>query len=122
MFRSKHRRLCAPPFCVKETPEEECNSKCGFVNSSLASRICKELTPVIKSIRFIEIEGLEKMAEENNLDLKIIFLAREQFSIEFLDSDTISQSFDRRRSTDTRRSIFSARPSIAYDNADAFLK
>ena len=75
MFRSKHRRLCAPPFCVAETSEVKCNSVCGFVDSSIASSVCKGLTPAIKAIRFIEVEELEKMAEENNFDLKIIFLA-----------------------------------------------
>jgi len=79
MFRSKHRRLCAPPFCAKNLSHDsiKCNSECGLVNSSQASKVCQKLTPAIKSIRFIEVEGLEKMAERNNLDLKIIFLARD---------------------------------------------
>ncbi|CBY30655.1 unnamed protein product [Oikopleura dioica] len=79
MFRSKHRRLCAPPFCAKDLSNQlvKCNSACGLVDTSLASRVCKKLIPAIKSIRFMEIEGLENMAKRNNLDLKIIFLARD---------------------------------------------
>ena len=72
IFRPKHRRFCAPPFCVRDVSNnlDQCNSVCGLVDLNLASRICNNLTPVIKIIRFAEIEHFKLMAEENNLDLK----------------------------------------------------
>ena len=79
VFRSKHRRLCAQPFCAKDFSDKlhSCNDECGLVDLSLAKRICQPLISVVKTIRFVEIDLLQQMAEENNLDLKLIFLARD---------------------------------------------
>ncbi|CAG5110913.1 Oidioi.mRNA.OKI2018_I69.chr2.g5260.t1.cds [Oikopleura dioica] len=40
VFRSKHRRLCAPPFCGRDFSKSlhQCNEECGLVDLSLASR------------------------------------------------------------------------------------
>ncbi|CBY23503.1 unnamed protein product [Oikopleura dioica] len=79
IFRSKHRRLCAPPFCARDFSNDlySCNDECGLVDLSLAKRVCQPLISVAKTIRFVEIELLQQMAEENNLDLKLMFLARD---------------------------------------------
>jgi len=79
VFRSKHRRLCAPPFCAHDFSNKlhGCNDECGLVDLSLASRVCKPLVSAVKTIRFVEIELLQKMTEESNMDLKLIFLARD---------------------------------------------
>ncbi|CBY11281.1 unnamed protein product [Oikopleura dioica] len=79
VFRSKHRRLCAPPFCARDFSNNlhSCNDECGLVDLSLAKRVCQPLISVAKTIRFVEIELLQQMAEENNFDLKLIFLARD---------------------------------------------
>ena len=55
----------------------ECNNKCAPVNSMLASEICNKKIPVIKTIRFCELDKIEEIAENFDLDPKILLLTRD---------------------------------------------
>lgn len=81
IFRSKVKRLCAPPFCdvdlSNSTDRTKCAAECAPVDSQLARDVCIQKTPVAKTIRLCSITDLEETSKNNNLDLRIIFLARD---------------------------------------------
>ncbi|CAG5110184.1 Oidioi.mRNA.OKI2018_I69.chr2.g4611.t1.cds [Oikopleura dioica] len=78
-FRSKHRKLCAPPFCHLDLSDDlkKCESVCPPANVEQLKSSCEPLVTVAKVIRFVEIEKIKSMAVRMNLDLKIMFLTRD---------------------------------------------
>ena len=78
VFRYKSRRLCRPPFCSEyRTNEANCRRYCGNVNLTLASTICSDLIPVIKTIRLTQFDILNEFNYDGAYDPKFIFLVRD---------------------------------------------
>ena len=79
IFRRKSRRLCKPPFCQNDHSNSltGCSKYCDDVNPVLASKVCSNLTPVIKTIRLTQFEILNKLNIDGNYDPKYIFLVRD---------------------------------------------
>ena len=81
IFRSKSRRLCAPPFCEDDFSDmvssAACDQICAPVDVRMASSVCATKIPVLKTIRLCDLLAFKEMALKNNLDPRIIFLTRD---------------------------------------------
>ncbi|CAK8686137.1 unnamed protein product [Clavelina lepadiformis] len=75
-FREKSKALCAGQFCT--TGNNVTCSRCGPVNSAMASSKCAESSlVVIKVIRLCHVNNLKSILEDSNIDVKVIHLMRD---------------------------------------------
>ena len=73
------KRLCKQPFCSEDYSNSggECKFKCDNVIPSQARDVCLKKVPVIKTIRYCNLEELSEMLNEADLDPFFVFLVRD---------------------------------------------
>ncbi|XP_069758428.1 carbohydrate sulfotransferase 1 [Narcine bancroftii] len=97
--RGASTALCSPPLCAdwpapERWEEGECVRRCGALNLSLASGVCRRLHHVaIKTVRIPEVGDLRPLLEDPRLNLKVIQLVRDPRGILASRIDTFPDSF-----------------------------
>uniref|UniRef100_A0A4W3JGN0 Sulfotransferase n=1 Tax=Callorhinchus milii TaxID=7868 RepID=A0A4W3JGN0_CALMI len=99
--RGASKALCSPPVCPAPAPrrpepleEGECARRCGALNLTLASRVCRQMSHIaIKTVRIPGISDLRTLVQDPRLNVKVLQLVRDPRGILASRIDTFPDSF-----------------------------